>query len=1216
MASPLPAAKVKAFLTAVKSELESLLNTAPLQQQHDRREISPTTGAPPPAAAAAAQATDANTPNAPPLRFEQLLQLQVWVLNLELLQRGNVKVLASTSGAASDVNVTLGLVRETSGKEVMSPSGGDPVRNLQSNVSILQGRVAEAIVTADPQQQSKLSSSSSSSSDVVDAALLSQVQARCREVQDDRFLSLLLLLSSALAANASPPPPGAPPSSSTSAFDDTQVLAWSYVAEGCYGRAGILAQTNPPPFKAAWDVVVQRNTRRCKDHDGEPEHPWEALDWIGHLRRIAAGRNNHKKVSELSLTVLELCLPIPSLEDFLSDDPESTKQPPAPLFKARAQSTTSASPSSSLLATVQKAFVTPVRSMDPPTPQAVLDMCEEQLRYLKKHHQSDNPDDDTGGDASFRLAVQTCMYHLLWTLQNHDRAVEADGQARHVAAMNRRASAADKVSSKSSSVQSSSSSSAVLTLEECLRQARTDFFQLMADDEEYVQTFFEKGGVDALLEAMQRASSVPRSTHKVPAEGATGQGAEPTAEAAGEMAHRVVASFLSSWHRDYLQARMLQRHRRQTKLNGDEVLSVALMEWTQRTISNLLRGWHGPNEASPKSADTPPIWVVMLATMVPELEWMLQHVLSISDAHLFPIDVHRAAQNVLQSVFDSAVPSPSLTSESLVVRDTNSSSRLSLLQWANRSLQATLYLSQQADEGASLVNLPALLSEPMAGSSQPHSAARSGRFGTDFYELAVVWNGLHTTVHWPYCVTPEARIVVERARTSLEWAEKHWGRPTSDVEGWILKIALADAEGGARIAGSSFSSTGGLVGLAKALYEHVLNEIDSANEAGKVGFPLRALLKSKCFSGLVNVSLHSSLGADRVLEFLPEDDLRTPEGLSRRNLDLILQVLKASDTMSWAPLRIFGSSPQSVERAFRLQVAYVRNQVADCLIRKSLVEEAGVFLQEAVVASPDDPGATLALGAFRLRLMFLDSADPHRNAAKAAQIQLLKAAKLDASKSSPFALLGYWYEYMKDEKRALGCYSKALLLDPWHPVAGRGITRLQPRETVLQLLQKATDSGSPFSGWAWKALGVHKAMVEGSDDLAVVCLLQALRCADVASPTGSDLSVFFASPFQSKEAGDYELVDTLAELAECYRRLGRFTASLRSYNKALDIAAFQGPPRPSLLLSCAQGTYMCRPIRNTWSIHTTHTFSSLLSRNGAWTVRRSGRQAFPGNGFE
>jgi tetratricopeptide (TPR) repeat protein len=242
------------------------------------------------------------------------------------------------------------------------------------------------------------------------------------------------------------------------------------------------------------------------------------------------------------------------------------------------------------------------------------------------------------------------------------------------------------------------------------------------------------------------------------------------------------------------------------------------------------------------------------------------------------------------------------------------------------------------------------------------------------------------------------------------------------------------------------------------------------------------------------------------------------------------------------------------------------------------VADAESFLIDAVRASPDDPGAVFALGAFRLRIMFFHSADGEPHVSKptlssAARDQLLIAAKLDANRASPFALLGYFFEYAKDEKRAVGCYTKALMLDPSHPVAGRGLLRLRPSESLLNLLQKSTDSGSFLSGWAWRALGIHMSMVDGNDELAAVSLIQALRCGDIRNPNADELSIFYFSPFSARESDCWEFVTASADLAACYRRLGRFTASLRSYYKALDAAGERYASSP-VLNACAQGTFI------------------------------------------
>ena len=80
---------------------------------------------------------------------------------------------------------------------------------------------------------------------------------------------------------------------------------------------------------------------------------------------------------------------------------------------------------------------------------------------------------------------------------------------------------------------------------------------------------------------------------------------------------------------------------------------------------------------------------------------------------------------------------------------------------------------------------------------------------------------------------------------------------------------------------------------------------------------------------------------------------------------------------------------------------------------------------------------SFALGSFRLRLIMDSLQSPSVTAIKEAQTQLLKAAKLNSNKPSPFALLGLWYEEEGDTIRSVGCFTKALLLDPAHPVAGR-----------------------------------------------------------------------------------------------------------------------------------------------------------------------------------
>ena len=178
---------------------------------------------------------------------------------------------------------------------------------------------------------------------------------------------------------------------------------------------------------------------------------------------------------------------------------------------------------------------------------------------------------------------------------------------------------------------------------------------------------------------------------------------------------------------------------------------------------------------------------------------------------------------------------------------------------------------------------------------------------------------------------------------------------------------------------------------------------------------------------------------------------------------------------------------------------------------------------------------------------------------------------MDSSQAAPFALLGYWYEKTDDIKRAVGCYSKALLLDPCQPVAGRGLLRLANADSTAGVIGKAVGASLPTAGWAWRAMARQKALLEGNDNLAVVSYLKALRCKDIEHPEEEELAFFYASPSHPMRPSRDEISEVLAELAACYRRLGRYTAAIWSYHSAIAEAGDRVPS--PVLCSCAQG--MC-----------------------------------------
>ena len=194
---------------------------------------------------------------------------------------------------------------------------------------------------------------------------------------------------------------------------------------------------------------------------------------------------------------------------------------------------------------------------------------------------------------------------------------------------------------------------------------------------------------------------------------------------------------------------------------------------------------------------------------------------------------------------------------------------------------------------------------------------------------------------------------------------------------------------------------------------------------------------------------------------------------------------------------------------------------------------------------------------------------------KNARMLLLKAAKMGmaTAQPDPFALLGVWYESQKDKGRATGCYQKALVLEPSHPVAGRGLQRLLSSEDLQPLCESAANRNSSSNGWAWRALGHCKARDAADDAAAAVCYQQALRCRDIQAPDNDTLGFFYSDPTPTETQREpREASETWAELAACYRRLGKYSAALRSYEAAYSVS--DGNLSSNTLCAWAQGMSM------------------------------------------
>ena len=397
---------------------------------------------------------------------------------------------------------------------------------------------------------------------------------------------------------------------------------------------------------------------------------------------------------------------------------------------------------------------------------------------------------------------------------------------------------------------------------------------------------------------------------------------------------------------------------------------------------------------------------------------------------------------------------------------------------------------------------------------------RQSQFGSAALQCYSAWSGFHQTP-WSNTTLTEARIMIRLARETLSKAASEWGRTLTRLETMFLDIMEADAEGG----------DGGLGNIAKQKFASVEEQLVSLHVPD-----LDHLIKSHCSSGMARLTALTSLDE--------------AERHARESLYEAEQIDSGSIPFLW-------TSGGSIEDAKSFHKSMSRQLVADTLIRASRLNDAESFLLVAVSDAPLDFEAAFALGAFRLRMMMMNPDQP--GAEKAAQIQLLKAAKLNPTIASPFALLGLWYEDKGDETRAFGCYSKALLLDPVHPVAGRGIIRIKPFSDIQNQIDAAVNTISPSNGWAWSALGTKKAMIDSEDNLAAICFQEAIRCRDISDPQSLSLHFFFSKPKHSKGTGS-ELALVWSELGSCYRRLGKYTAAVRAFRAGYDASTENFPP--------------------------------------------------------
>lgn len=410
-------------------------------------------------------------------------------------------------------------------------------------------------------------------------------------------------------------------------------------------------------------------------------------------------------------------------------------------------------------------------------------------------------------------------------------------------------------------------------------------------------------------------------------------------------------------------------------------------------------------------------------------------------------------------------------------------------------------------------------------------------FGNSYLHLLLCWSGLHMQP-WSVCNITEARYIIQRARVGLKHSEEEWGRRLSSFEQILFQISVADSES---------ILLGSIHAKATDLYKEVLDRIPvDAKDS------ISIIFRSHIIMYMSRLSIREC-----------DVDFCTNTADRMKQQIQSLQNIKEEANIGLGYLR----SPSSMHASILHHISQCRQLVANAYLLVSKPLDARLYLLDALAASPENFDVQFSYGSFCLQTSLYDRGLCLDGTSKQSQIHLLKAAKLNVNKSDPFALLGLYYELNDDIKRAVGCFLKALRIESSHPVAGRGILRLQRFEESIPLCTVATTFGTFQNGWAWKALGKTSSFIENDDEKAVVCYQQALRCKDIENPKNHNLGIFFSLPGQSHN----ELCSTWSSLGSCYRRLGKFTAAVKAFQAAheadkSDISFFN---------TWAQGEYSC-----------------------------------------
>ena len=486
-----------------------------------------------------------------------------------------------------------------------------------------------------------------------------------------------------------------------------------------------------------------------------------------------------------------------------------------------------------------------------------------------------------------------------------------------------------------------------------------------------------------------------------------------------------------------------------------------------------------------------------------------------------------------------------LENQDSVVRSSIDSDEMEVieLQGAYDSLHAfALLLQSPFREGKAGSNERQVV-QNFLRSNRIHGEELDAKYGGVYFAALLAWSGLFRSASWQAVTRADAQSLVLQCRKSLQLAQSKFARVGSPVDRFLVELAAIG------LVGSHDEETHG---FQNKIHE-VLALVDGLED--NIRAVDACLLRVSCICGVVR---SYSTGRNISEKNVSHDRPSLSEDLKRvcyESLDKMKEIPNDDGRFLFWGDGAFKRARDSLTVGTRLLLAHI-------LFKEQNMSEASRLLELAVEDAPGNGEALFMLGAFQLQLGYEDSNPSLQDRAK---VLLTKAAKANTNNADPFALLGHYYETKGDVQRATGCYRKALQLDEGNPIAGRGLIRLLNKEEVQILVKNAIEADSPFGGWAWNFIANEK-KEDSHDEFACIAYLKAIRSSDIESGSYFWLSTFLRRPSDSSLVD--ENIEILCSLASCYRRLGRYTAALRTYNSSIEIA----PPqmRPKILASCAQ----------------------------------------------